>query len=88
MDNLIIEFNQEHNFYKITCPEGYYITDYDENDGIKSFYETKSVYCPGTMTTEDIKKRFYTITDEEAENFIAQREKAMESEMDSSESEE
>lgn len=79
MNNLIIDFNQEHNFYKITCLDEYFITEYKDTEDIINFYDTSSVYCPGSMTVEEIKERFHTITEEERNVLMEQKKKVMES---------
>ena len=48
---VIIEKNDKYNFFKITCPEGHYLTTYKEGDDIMLYSDSKEVYTPLTADT-------------------------------------
>lgn len=75
---LLIEFNSKCNFYKVTCPEGDYITDYTEDKDIETYISSTEMYVPGTYTEEQIRNQYRCITDEEKASFDKKRDEAME----------
>ena len=40
------EFNENHNFWMISCPEGCKITSWKEGDEIKDYASFEIAYCP------------------------------------------
>lgn len=58
MSHLIVEFNEEYNFNKITCVEGHYITDWDGND-ITTYCGSKMMFAPANYNLEN----YYCIED-------------------------
>lgn len=63
---LTIQKNESLKFYKVTCPEGDYITDYDSSKmRPMEYYGTTEIYAPDTMTEEEIQSIYYCITEEE-----------------------
>ncbi len=73
-NNLIIELNQEYGFYEVTCPEGYYITDYDPSKDINEFNCSALMYFPGAYTAEKIQEQYHLITETEKEGYLAKQE--------------
>lgn len=66
MHTLKIELNNTHNFYKVTCPEGDYITSYNsDTDDPKSYYGCKEMYVPLVLTEEDIREKYHCIIEAE-----------------------
>ena len=59
----VFELNKQYNFYKIACPEGFYIID-DRKD----FYAFKEAYAPITVD----QSKYRCITDEEYEQLKEQ----------------
>lgn len=75
--HLEVAYNEKYRFWKITCQEGHYITDFDaEKDEVKDFYASKEVYCP----SEERTKTFYCISDELKEKLDAMAKEAFEKE--------
>lgn len=59
----IFTLNEQYNFYKITCPEGYYLVD-DRKD----FYAFKEAYAPLNID----QSKYRCITEEEYEQLKKQ----------------
>lgn len=70
----IIEKNDKYNFFKITCPEGHYLTTFNEGDDISLYSDSKEVYTPLTADTS----LWHCITDEQHAAYIEARDKANE----------
>ena len=76
--SIIVEKNETYNFYKITCPEGDYLTTFNEGDDITLYSDSKEVYTPLTADTS----KWHCVTDEEHTAYIEAREKAIEERME------
>jgi hypothetical protein len=75
-ETLTIEYVKKYNFYNVTCPEGYYITDYTDDKDIKDFDTYVEICCPGSMTEEDILSQYHLITEDENTKYAEQRDAA------------
>lgn len=74
---LSIEYNNAHNFFHITCPEGDYITDFNtENGDIRSYYGCRDIYAPGVLTEEHLRAKYHCITESEHRRLEALKEEA------------
>lgn len=63
---LKIELNNTHNFYKVTCPEGDYITKYNlDTSDPKDYYGCKEMYVPLVISETEIRETYHCITEEE-----------------------
>ena len=69
-----IEFNEKFNFYKLTCSEGCYMTDWNEGDDILEFASAIIICCPADT---DITK-YHCISVEENDRLQALRDEAEE----------
>lgn len=76
--SIIVEKNETYNFFKITCPEGHYLTTYKEGDDIMLYSDSKEVYTPLTADTS----LWYCITNEQHAAYIEARDKANEERME------
>ena len=76
--SIIVEKNETYNFFKITCPEGHYLTTYKEGDDIMLYSDSKEVYTPLTADTS----LWHCITDEQHAAYIEARDKANEERME------
>ena len=74
----IIEKNETYNFFKITCPEGHYLTTFKEGDDIMLYSDSKEVYTPLTADTS----LWHCITEEQHVAHIEARDKAIEERME------
>ena len=74
----IIEKNEQYHFFKITCPEGDYLTTFNEGDDITLYSDSKEVYTPLTADTS----KWHCVTDEEHTAYIEARDKAIEEMME------
>lgn len=74
---VIIEKNEQYNFFKITCPEGHYLTTYKEGDDIMLYTDSLEVYTPLTADTS----LWHCITNEQHAAYIEARDKANEERM-------
>lgn len=74
---VIIEKNEQYKFFKITCPEGHYLTTYKDGDDITLYSDSKEVYTPLTADTS----KWHCVTDEEHTAYIEARDKAIEERM-------
>lgn len=82
---LTVELNEQYNFYKVTCPEGCHITDYTKDKDIRDLIISTELYIPGTYTVDEIAEKYYCVTEDEYNELIAKRDKAIkefEKEMD------
>lgn len=75
---VIIEKNETYNFFKITCPEGDYLTTFNEGGDITLYSDSKEVYTPLTADTS----LWHCITDEQHAAYIEARDKAIEERME------
>lgn len=75
---VIIEKNEQYHFFKITCPEGHYLTTYKDGDDITLYSDSLEVYTPLTADTS----KWHCVTDEEHTAYIEAREKAIEEMME------
>lgn len=73
----IIEKNEQYHFFKITCPEGHYLTTFNEGDDITLYSDSKEVYTPLTADTS----KWHCVTEEEHVAHIEARDKAIEERM-------
>jgi len=73
---LNIEKNLTHNFWKVTCPEGDYITKFKDGDDPKDYYGGKELYVPGLTPEEDIRALYYCVTEEEHKGYEEDKEEA------------
>lgn len=78
---LIVELNEEYNFYKATCTEGCYITDYTEDKDIKDLLVAKEICLPATYTVEQIAELYHCISEDEYNELIEKGDKAIEEEI-------
>ena len=76
--SIIIEKNEQYNFFKITCPEGHYLTTDNEGDDISLYSDSKEVYTPLTADTS----KWHCVTEEEHAAYIEARDKANEERME------
>lgn len=75
---LTIIYNDVHSFWKVTCPEGDYVTSFNpDTDDPKDYYAGKEVYLPKFFTEDEIAARYRCVTEEENATFIAARDRAM-----------
>lgn len=74
----IIEKNEQYHFFKITCPEGHYLTTFNEGDDITLYSDSKEVYTPLTADTS----KWHCVTDEQHAAYIEARDKAIEERME------
>lgn len=76
--SIIVEKNEQYHFFKITCPEGHYLTTFNEGDDITLYNDSKEVYTPLTADTS----KWHCVTDEEHVAYIEARDKAIEERME------
>ena len=76
--SIIVEKNETYNFFKITCPEGHYLTTYNEGDDITLYSDSKEVYTPLTADTS----LWHCVTEEQHAAYIEARDKANEERME------
>lgn len=76
--SIIVEKNETYNFFKITCPEGDYLTTFNEGDDITLYSDSKEVYTPLTADTS----LWHCITNEQHAAYIEARDKANEERME------
>ena len=76
--SIIVEKNETYNFFKITCPEGHYLTTFNEGDDITLYSDSKEVYTPLTADTS----KWHCVTEEEHVAYIEARDKANEERME------
>lgn len=69
----VIEPDFAHNYKKLYCSEGHYITRYNEGDDILTFQASRLIYCPMSVDVENI---YHCITDEEFERLDKLRDEA------------
>lgn len=74
---VIIEKNEQYKFFKITCPEGHYLTTYKDGDDITLYSDSKEVYTPLTADTS----KWHCVTEEEHVAHIEAKDKAIEERM-------
>lgn len=74
---VIIEKNEQYHFFKITCPEGHYLTTYKDGDDITLYSDSLEVYTPLTADTS----LWHCITNEQHAAYIEARDKANEERM-------
>lgn len=77
-NEILIEKNDKHNFFKITCTEGHYLTTFNEGDDITLYSDSKEVYTPLTADTS----KWHCVTEEEHAAYIDARDKAIEERME------
>lgn len=76
--SIIIEKNEQYNFFKITCTEGHYLTTYKDGDDITLYSDSLEVYTPLTADTS----KWHCVTEEEHAAYIEARDKAIEERME------
>lgn len=76
--SIIVEKNKQYHFFKITCPEGHYLTTYKDGDDITLYSDSKEVYTPLTADTS----KWHCVTDEQHAAYIEARDKAIEERME------
>ena len=76
--SIIIEKNEQYNFFKITCTEGHYLTTYKDGDDITHYSDSLEVYTPLTADTS----KWHCVTEEEHAAYIEARDKAIEERME------
>lgn len=80
MHTLNIELNNTHNFYKVTCPEGDYITTFEEGDSPKDYYGCKEMYVPLVISEDEIREKYHCVTEEEHLEYERLKEEAFKKE--------
>ena len=75
--SIIVEKNEQYKFFKITCPEGHYLTTYKDGDDITLYSDSLEVYTPLTADTS----KWHCVTEEEHVAHIEARDKAIEERM-------
>ena len=75
--SIIVEKNEQYKFFKITCPEGHYLTTYKDGDDITLYSDSLEVYTPLTADTS----KWHCVTEEEHVAHIEARDKANEERM-------
>lgn len=76
--SIIVEKNEQYKFFKITCPEGHYLTTYKEGDDIMLYSDSKEVYTPLTADTS----LWHCVTEAQHAAYIEARDKANEERME------
>lgn len=76
---LNIEKNLTHNFWKVTCPKGDYITKFKDGDDPKDYYGGKELYVPGIISEDDIRNTYRCVTSEEHDSLNKRREDSLDS---------
>lgn len=69
-------FNEQYNFWTITCPQGDKITSFNEGDDIKTYSAFTIAYCPKNADLD----RYRCITAEEDAKYRKQLEDLLEEE--------
>lgn len=77
-NNLQIEYNKDCEFYRVTCPEGYYISSYSDDKDIRDFSCSPILYISGIFTSEEINEQYHLITEEEKREYVSKREATLE----------
>lgn len=62
---LNVEYNEAHSFWKVTCPEGDYVTTYNDSDDITTYYGGKEAYLPKCFSENQIRAVYRCITEKE-----------------------
>lgn len=62
---LNVEYNEAHSFWKVTCPEGDYVTTYADTDDITTYYGGKEAYLPKCFSENQIRAVYRCITEKE-----------------------
>ena len=75
---LNVEYNEDHSFWKVTCPEGDYVTTYADTDDITTYYGGKEAYLPKFFSENQIRAVYRCITEKEHLAYEAAREEALE----------
>lgn len=75
--SIIVEKNEQYNFFKITCSEGHYLTTFNEGDDITLYSDSKEVYTPLTADTS----KWHCVTEDEHVAYIEAKDKAIEERM-------
>lgn len=77
MEHIISKvFNEQYNFWTITCPQGDKITSFKEGDDIKTYSAFTIAYCPKNADLD----RYRCITAEEDAKYRKQLEDLLEEE--------
>ena len=70
---VIVEYNDNYNFYKLTCSEGCLITAWNDGDNIVEYSASEKIYTPHNFDTSI----YHCITIEEHKIMIAEQEKVL-----------
>ena len=62
---LNVEYNEKLSFWKVTCPEGDYVTTYADTDDITTYYGGKEAYLPKFFSENQIRAVYRCITEKE-----------------------
>ena len=62
---LNVEYNEAHSFWKVSCPEGDYVTTYSDKDDITTYYGGKEAYLPKFFSENQIRAVYRCITEKE-----------------------
>ena len=62
---LNVEYNEDYSFWKVTCPEGDYVTTYSDSDDITTYYGGKEAYLPKCFSENQIRAVYRCITEKE-----------------------
>lgn len=77
MEHIISKvFNEQYNFWTITCPQGDKITSFKDGDDIKTYSAFTIAYCPKNADLD----RYRCITSEEDAKYRKQLEDLLEEE--------
>ena len=74
---LNVEYNETYSFWKVTCPEGDYVTTYSDSDDITTYYGGKEAYLPKCFSENQIRAVYRCITEKENLAYEAEREEAL-----------
>ena len=64
------EYNEQHNFWVLTCSEGCKITDWNEGDDIMTYSSFTVAYCPQNADLNI----YHCVSIEEDERLLAEQE--------------
>lgn len=62
-----------YDFWKLTCPEGYVITDHKDGADIRSYYGSSEVCAPASRSEEELRAEYRCITKEQHEAYEKER---------------
>lgn len=70
---ILVEFNEKHNFNKITCSEGCLMTTWVEGDDIRKYSASKLIFAPVSVDTSI----YHCVTEEEHNEYMRLQEEAI-----------